>query len=86
MKLSVKGMAIAAGLLWGVLGMFLTGLANLIWNDYATGFLQMMASVYPGYHGTPTLGDVIVGALYGLLDGTIAGAIFAWLYNRFASA
>jgi hypothetical protein len=24
-----------------------------------------------------------MGTLYGLLDGTIGGAIFAWLYNLF---
>jgi hypothetical protein len=43
-----------------------------------------MASVYPGYHATRSLGDVIVGGLYGLVDGLIGGAVFAWLYNLFA--
>ncbi|MGH9778728.1 MAG: bacteriophage holin [Candidatus Acidiferrales bacterium] len=84
MKLSVKGMAIAVALFWGVLAMLLTGLANMIWPGYGKAFLDLMASVYPGYHATATLGDVIVGALYGLLDGAVGGAVFAWLYNRFA--
>lgn len=84
MKLSVKGMAIAFALLWGVLAMFLTGLANLIWPGYGKAFLDLMASVYPGYHATASLGDVIVGALYGVVDGAVGGALFAWLYNRFA--
>jgi len=84
MKLSVKGMAIAFALLWGVLAMFLTGLANLLWPGYGKAFLELMASVYPGYHATASIGDVVVGMLYGVVDGGVAGAIFAWLYNRFA--
>jgi hypothetical protein len=45
-----------------------------------------MASVYPGYTGEPSFGQVIVGTLYGLVDGAIGGALIAWLYNRFAEA
>lgn len=45
-----------------------------------------MASVYPGYTGESTFGQVIVGTLYGLVDGAIAGGLLAWLYNRFAKA
>jgi hypothetical protein len=77
-------MAITVGLVWGVLAMFLTGLANLLWPDYGQEFLQVMASLYPGYHATPGFGQLIVGTLYGLVDGAVAGAIFAWVYNRFA--
>lgn len=86
MKLDVKAMAIAIGLLWGIVAMFLTGLANMIWSGYAQGFLDVMASVYPGYHATASFGQVIIGTLYGLVDGAVGGAIFAWLYNRFAKA
>ncbi len=68
-------------LIWGVLGMFLTGLANLIWPGYGQALLYVMASVYPGYQGTPSVGQVIIGTLYGLLDGAVVGAVFAWLYN-----
>lgn len=86
MKLSVKGLALTLGLVWGILGMFLVGLCNVIWPTYGAAFLEVMASIYPGYHGTPSFGQVIVGALYGIVDGAVAGAIFAWLYNRFAAA
>lgn len=86
MKLSVKGMAITLALVWGVLAMFLTSLANLIWPDYGKAFLEVMASVYPGYTAGISLGQVIVGTLYGIVDGAVGGAIFAWLYNRFAQA
>ena len=44
-----------------------------------------MASLYPGYTATASFGQVIIGALYGILDGAVAGAVFAWLYNICAS-
>ena len=85
MKLSIRGLALASAILWGaaMLGM---GLANLIWANYGQQFLQMMASAYPGYHATRSVLEVIVGTLYGAVDGFIAGAIFAWLYNQFAGS
>ncbi len=66
MKLDVRAMALTAGLVWGVLAMFLTGLANLIWDGYGEDFLDLMASLYPGYDATTaSFGQVIVGTLYG---------------------
>ena len=44
-----------------------------------------MASLYPGYRATASLGQVIIGTVYGVLDGAVAGAVFAWLYNFCAS-
>jgi hypothetical protein len=44
-----------------------------------------MASIYPGYAATPTVGHVILGTLYGLLDGAIVGGVFAGLYNTIAA-
>ena len=83
MKINVKALAVASAILWGaaMLGM---GLANLIWSGYGQQFLQTMASVYFGYHATRSIAEVIVGTLYGTVDGLIAGAVFAWLYNQFA--
>lgn len=84
MKLNVRALAFSAALIWGIL-MLLAGLANLIWPSYGREFLQMMSSVYPGYHATRSFGQVIVGTLYGLVDGAGGGAILAWLYNFFAA-
>jgi hypothetical protein len=44
MRLNIKGLALAAGILWGaaILGV---GLANLIWAPYGTTFLQVMSSI-----------------------------------------
>lgn len=80
MRLSVSAMAGAFGLLWGG-AILLTAVANLAWPGYGQELLQVMASVYPGYEATASLGGVIVGTLYALVDGAIAGAVFAWLYN-----
>ena len=85
MKLNVKAMAISAALIWGVLAMFLIGLSNLIWSGYAQAFLDLMASVYPGYKATASFQQVIIGMLYGVLDGAICGMLFAWLYNCFVA-
>ena len=84
MKLDVKATALTIGLLWGA-AMFLTGTANLVWDGYGEDFLDVMASGYPGYDATASFGQVIVGTLYGLLDGTAGGAVVAWLYNRLAA-
>jgi hypothetical protein len=83
LQLSIKGAVIAGGLLWGG-ALLLAGLLNLAYAGYAEAFLQVMSSIYPGFHASHTFGDVIVGALYGLLDGGLAGLIFAWLYNTFS--
>ena len=65
--------------------MLLTGLGNLIWPGYGQALLDVMASVCPGYQATPSLGQVLIGTLYGLLDGAVAGAVVAWLYNTCAA-
>ncbi|MFQ5690507.1 MAG: bacteriophage holin [Gemmatimonadota bacterium] len=82
MKLHVKAMALAAGILWGG-GIFFVGIAALIWPGYGDALLRFADSIYPGYH-PGGFGSVIVGTLYGLLDGAVGGAILAWLYNRFS--
>ena len=83
MKFNTKALAVTSGVLWG-LAMLVTGLGNLIWGNYGRQFLQTMSSVYPGYHATRSVSEVVVGTLYGVVDGLVGGAVFAWLYNQFA--
>ena len=85
MRLSLKAVVLAAALLWGVYGMFLTGVLNLLLPPYGEHFLLTMSSVYPGYHMSRTLPDLLIGTGYGLADGAGAGLIFGWLYNLFAT-
>ena len=83
MKLSLKALTLAAGILWA-LTVFLVGFLNFLWPSYGKAFLDVVSSVYPGYKVVGTFGSVIVGSLYALVDGLVGGAIFAWLYNCFA--
>jgi len=83
MKLNIMALTFTAGILWA-LAVLLVGVANLIWPQYGSAFLQMLASIYPGYQATSSFGEVIVGTLYALVDGAICGLVFGWLYNLFA--
>jgi hypothetical protein len=85
MKLDAKALALAGGIIWGG-AVLLVALGNLIWPSYGTAFLQAMASVYPGYLGERSPGQVVVGALYALVDGGVACGLLAWLYNQFVRA
>jgi hypothetical protein len=82
MRLSVKSLAITAGIVWGGV-IFLTGIASIISPGYGTAMLELVASLYPGYH-VGGVGSVFIGTLYAVLDGVIIGAVFAWLYNKIA--
>jgi len=83
MRLSAKALAITGAVLWGGYAMGLTGVMNLLWPPYGEHFLLTMSSVYPGYHATRTIGDLLVGMTYGALDGAVFGLLMAWIYNRF---
>ncbi|MBI2364288.1 MAG: hypothetical protein HYV01_04690 [Deltaproteobacteria bacterium] len=83
MNLSITALTYAAAILWG-LCFLLVGMANLLWPPYGGAFLELMSSVYPGYRAAASLGNVIVGTLYAVVDGAIGGALFAWVYNAFA--
>jgi len=51
MKLSLKAVAMTAGLLWAGC-ILLVGIANLANPQYGMGFLALMSSIYPGLHFT----------------------------------
>jgi hypothetical protein len=80
MRLNVKAVALAFGLIWGF------GLLALTWwvilFEGSTGDLMAIGHVYRGYNISP-LGSIL-GLIWGFFDGLIGGAIFAWLYNLIA--
>jgi len=84
-KLSIAALTMTAALLWGGTVLFF-GIANAIWPSYAVTFLQVVASIYPGYHATGSLHSIVVGTLSALLDGAAGGLLFGWLYNRLLGA
>ena len=80
MRLDLKALSITTGLIWAS-AVLIVGLANLTWPSYGIAFLKVISSIYPGFHSNGSFGDVIAGTLYALVDGTIGGLIFAYLYN-----
>jgi hypothetical protein len=82
MRLNIRAMTFALSILWAA-AVLVTGLANIFWPNYGTGFLKLLASVYPGYKASGSIGDLINGILYAFVDGGLFGLVFAWLYNRF---
>jgi len=85
MKLDMKALAFAGAIFWGGC-VFFTGISNLIWAGYGAQFLAWLASVYPGYHATRSIGEVVIATIYAFFDGLVGGLIFAWLYNRIAKS
>ncbi len=83
MSLNIKALATVAGILCGS-AFLIMGIANLIFPSYGVAFLQLGDSIYPGYTAGGGFGSVIVATLYAMVDGAVAGGIFAWLYNMFA--
>ncbi len=75
-----KAMTGASAILWGAC-MLIVGLINLRFPSYGADFLRMMSSVYPGFHDSRTVGAVIVGTIYGIVDGAIMGYVFSSLYR-----
>ena len=83
MQLSIKAMALTVSILWGGSILFI-GLMSLYLPGYANEFLKIVSSLYPGFEHSGSLGDLLVGTVFGLIDGGISGVLIAWLYNFFA--
>lgn len=83
MRMNIKALAIALGVIWSA-SVLLVGLAHQLWPGYGLAFLDLAASLYPGFHPDGGWVAVIVGSLYALVDGAIGGAVIAWLYNTMA--
>jgi len=79
----LKAITGASAILWGAC-MFIVGLVHLRFPSYGADFLQMMSSLYPGFHASRGFWDVLIGTIYGFVDGAIFGFVFGSLY-RWAS-
>ena len=76
--LSIRSVGLTTGI-FGAVSMFLLAWWLIIIGN-AEGPVTLFERVYIGYSFTP-LGSV-TGAACGFVDWGIAGAIFAWLYNK----
>lgn len=81
MKLDKKALALASGILWGLI-IFVSTIWVFVKGGGQT--LVLLQQFYFGYN-ISYLG-AIVGALWGFVDGFICGWIFAWLYNKFVKS
>lgn len=79
MKLNVRALALAAGIVWGLV-IFLLTYWFLIFG-YEGIMLEQISRVYLGY--SVTWYGAFIGLIWGFVDGLIGGALLAWLYNRF---
>jgi hypothetical protein len=79
MKINTKALAITSALIWGGC-VLVVAVLHRIWPSYGVEFLNLIASIYPGYH-VGGLREAMVGTLYALLDGAVGGAVVAWVYN-----
>ena len=79
MKFNTKAFAISSGLIYGF-ALFVS-----VWWLMARGYSNqetLLSMVYP-YLTISPFGSLL-GLIYGLFDGVIIGALFAWLYNHLA--
>jgi hypothetical protein len=82
MKHPVKALTVASAIVWGAC-MLVIGLINMADPSYGGEFLRMMSSVYPGADTARTFSRVLLGTIYGFVDGALAGWLFALLFNLF---
>jgi len=82
MKLPLKAMIIAGALFKAVVFLFIS-LMNLIFRPYGGAYLAALSSLYPGYDPVNWPIAIILGTLYSLLAGALAGLLFGCLYNFF---
>jgi hypothetical protein len=69
-------LGIAIGVLWATYA-FLAGIFAIF--GWGTALVETLASFYIGYG--PSIVGAIVGAIWALLDGFVAGVVIAWIYN-----
>ena len=82
MRLDVRAFALTCGLVWGL------GLFVLTWwiiaFEGASGDVTLIGRVYRGY--SISAAGSFIGLAWGLVDGFVGGAVFAWLYNRLSAS
>lgn len=74
-------LGVAIGATWA-LGVGLLGLLAMF--GWGTAFVDLFGSVYIGY--AASIPGIIIGFIWALIDGFVAGALVGWIYNRVASA
>ena len=74
-------LGIAIGVLWTIYVFFLGLVAMAGWGN---SFVTTLSSLYIGY--SASIIGAIIGGIWAFVDGFIAGAIIAWVYNKVAKS
>ncbi len=82
MKLNVKAFAVTCGLFVGI-ALFISTWYIIAFHG-ASGEATFIGKIYFGYSISPA--GSFIGLVWGLIDGLICGAIFAWLYNMIVTS
>lgn len=82
MPLQVRAFGLAVGLVWGVI---ILGVSLLVTIKGAGGeHLSRLGLLYPGYR--VTYWGSVIGFVWSVIYGFLAGALLAWVYNRLLRA
>jgi hypothetical protein len=84
MRLSLKAIVLAGALFKTIVFLFIS-LTNLVLRPYGGAYLAALTTLYPGYDPINWPVAIIIGTLYSLLAGALAGLLFGALYNFFAT-
>ena len=76
--LDLKAFSIACAVLWAIV-VALAGIVAIF--GLGTPLIDLLSSLYIGFDTSLT--GILIGIGWGLVDGLIAGVIFAWVYNKF---
>ena len=81
--ISVRGLTIGGSAL-GLTAMVWTFVVSRIVEGYGSSWLDVMASVYPGFQNDGGVLDFLVGAMYAVIHFGTAGYILAKVHNEVA--
>ena len=79
MKFNIKAFALASGILWG-LAVCVSVWLVLLFDFFPSDIINTIGKYYIGLD-VSILGSFI-GSVYGFIDGSIGGLLFAWIYNK----
>lgn len=84
MKLSVRAFAFTAAIV-GAFAMLITSVIAILVPSWGEPMMVLIGAVAPGVTGA-NFTSLLLLVFYGAVDGIVLGALFAWLYNRFAES
>jgi hypothetical protein len=79
MKCQPIALGVAIAVLWTF---YVVGLGIVAMFGWGNALVEVLASLYIGYEAS--IIGVLIGAVWAIVDGFIAGVVIAWVYNAVA--